>query len=117
MFGEKIKVFAQQKYDSVKNLAALMEVSPQQLSSYTKEARKPGYDILRQLYLLGCDINWLLDDNKTIALSPKAGQIISDSDFHSSDENNETLSKDDIRRLKAFLSGEDYAKTSRRKRA
>lgn len=64
MFGDKLKVFAQKKYGADKHLATALGMSPQQLAAYTAEKRKPGFEILQKLADLGCDISWVLDDNK-----------------------------------------------------
>ena len=66
MFGDKLKAFAQKKYGADKHLAAALGMSPQQLAAYTAEKRKPGFEILQKLAGIGCDISWILDDNKTI---------------------------------------------------
>ena len=66
MFGEKIKVFAKKKFGSLNDLSNIMGVSPNQISSYTTENRKPGFEMLQKLYYNGCDIGWLLDDNRPI---------------------------------------------------
>lgn len=66
MFGDKIKAFSQKKYGTDKLLASALGMSPQQLAAYTAEKRKPGFEILQKLADLGCDIAWLLDNNKTI---------------------------------------------------
>lgn len=67
MFGDKIKSFAKEKFGSDKLLAEALGMSPQQLAAYTAEKRKPGFEILQKLGGLGCDIPWLLDDDKTIS--------------------------------------------------
>lgn len=66
MFGDKLKAFAQKKYGADKHLAAALGMSPQQLAAYTAEKRKPGFEILQKLAWLGCNIPWILDDDKTI---------------------------------------------------
>ena len=66
MFGEKIKYFGKKRFGTVKVLAESLKMSPQQLAAYTNESRKPGFDILANLQRLGCNLNWLLDDDKTI---------------------------------------------------
>lgn len=58
--GERIRLFAKRKYGTLKNLAAAMEISPQQLQQYISGKREPGSRILIKFLKLGCDINWLL---------------------------------------------------------
>lgn len=66
MFGEKIKTFGKTQFGSVKALAEAMGMLPQQLSTYISEVKKPGFDVLAKLKGLGCDMNWLIDDNNPI---------------------------------------------------
>jgi transcriptional regulator with XRE-family HTH domain len=58
--GERIRIFAKRKYNTLKALADAMEMKPQQLQQYVSGRREPGTKILRKLLRLGCDINWLL---------------------------------------------------------
>ncbi len=58
--GERIRIFAKRKYDTLKALADAMGIKPQQLQQYVSGRREPGTKILRKLLQLGCDINWLL---------------------------------------------------------
>jgi transcriptional regulator with XRE-family HTH domain len=67
MLGEKIKAFAKQKFGSLNDLAVAMNVNANQMSAYTTGRSKPSYEIMLKLYQQGCDINWLLDDNKPIS--------------------------------------------------
>lgn len=64
ILGERIKIFAKQKYTTLKELAKDLEISPQQLNQYTTGKREPGCKILSKLLSLGCDINWLLSGTK-----------------------------------------------------
>jgi len=66
VFGEKIKAFAKKKFGSLNDLSLIIEVNPNQMSSYTTENRKPGFEMLQKLYENGCDIHWLLDDKRPI---------------------------------------------------
>ncbi|MFA7288491.1 MAG: helix-turn-helix transcriptional regulator [Melioribacteraceae bacterium] len=58
--GERMRLFAQRKYGTLKNLAEAMKISPQQLQQYISGKREPGSKILAKLLRLGCDINWIL---------------------------------------------------------
>jgi transcriptional regulator with XRE-family HTH domain len=64
ILGERIKIFAKQRFNTLKELAAALEISPQQLNQYTSGKREPGCKILSKLLDLGCDINWLLSGSK-----------------------------------------------------
>ncbi|MDR2582061.1 MAG: helix-turn-helix domain-containing protein [Fibromonadaceae bacterium] len=66
MFGEKIKTFAKKKFGSLTNLCEKIEMPTQQMWAYTSENSKPSYDVLVRLYQAGCDLNWLVDENKPI---------------------------------------------------
>ncbi len=58
--GERIRIFAKRKYNTLRALADAMGIKPQQLQQYVSGKREPGTKILRKLLNLGCDINWLL---------------------------------------------------------
>ena len=64
ILGERIKIFAKQRYNTLKELAEALNISPQQLNQYTTGKREPGCKILSKLLDLGCDINWLLSGSK-----------------------------------------------------
>ncbi|MFA3783132.1 helix-turn-helix domain-containing protein [Melioribacteraceae bacterium 4301-Me] len=64
--GERIRIFAKQKYGTLKKLAAAMKISPQQLQQYISGKREPGSKILARLLRLGCDINWLLGGKESL---------------------------------------------------
>ncbi len=64
--GERIRIFAKRKYDTLKSLAEAMEISPQQLQQYISGNREPGSRILIKFLKLGCDINWLLGGSESL---------------------------------------------------
>ncbi len=64
VLGERLKIFAKQKFTTLKELADALGISPQQLNQYTSGKREPGSKILSKLLELGCDINWLLTGQK-----------------------------------------------------
>ena len=64
--GERVRLFAKQKYGTLKKLAEAMEISPQQLQQYISGKREPGSKILIKLLRLGCDINWLLGGKESL---------------------------------------------------
>ncbi len=63
--GERIRIFAKRKYNTLKNLAEAMGISPQQLQQYISGNREPGSRILIKFLRLGCDINWLLGGSES----------------------------------------------------
>lgn len=109
MFGEKIKAFAKIRYGSVKELSSALGILSQQLSSYTSESRKPGYEMLEKLFLLGCDINWLIDDSKSV---DDFLEVSKNKVFTKKVCNSEELTNEEIRALKSLL--EKNKKTSSR---
>lgn len=62
LFGEKIRVFAKQKFGSLTALAANLEIDLPSLVRYTKGGAKPGVEFFAKMLTLGCDLNWLLDE-------------------------------------------------------
>ncbi|MEN8192211.1 MAG: helix-turn-helix transcriptional regulator [Bacteroidota bacterium] len=64
--GERIRIFAKRKYNTLKALADAMDISPQQLQQYISGNREPGSKILIKFMRLGCDINWLLGGSESI---------------------------------------------------
>ena len=59
--AERIRRFALSKYGSLREFAAYLEMSPSALNtSYLSGRSIPGGEVLRRLFLLGCDTNWLL---------------------------------------------------------
>lgn len=62
-FGEKLKLFALEKFGSLTNLAIALGMSIGHLSQYVNGVNKPGMDFLAKLKALGCDLNWLLSDS------------------------------------------------------
>lgn len=64
--GERIRIFAKRKYNTLKGLATVLEISPQQLQQYITNNREPGAKILFRFLKAGCDINWLLGSSESI---------------------------------------------------
>jgi transcriptional regulator with XRE-family HTH domain len=64
--GERIRVFAKRKYNTLKGLAEALNISPQQLQQYISNNREPGSKILIKFMKIGCDINWLLGGAESI---------------------------------------------------
>jgi transcriptional regulator with XRE-family HTH domain len=64
--GERIRIFAKRKYNTLKSLSDALNISPQQLQQYISKNREPGSKILIKFMKLGCDINWLLGGSESI---------------------------------------------------
>ncbi|MCF8305031.1 MAG: helix-turn-helix transcriptional regulator [Ignavibacteriales bacterium] len=72
IIGERIRLFARNKYGTLKNLAIKMNMSPQQLQQYLNGNREPGARVLYRLMRAGCDINWLLGGAENYEVSERA---------------------------------------------
>ncbi len=64
--GERIRIFAKRKYNTLKGLSIALDISPQQLQQYITNNREPGAKILIKFMKAGCDINWLLGSSESI---------------------------------------------------
>ena len=64
--GERIRIFAKRKYNTLKSLSDALNISPQQLQQYITNNREPGSKILIKFMKAGCDINWLLGGSESI---------------------------------------------------
>ena len=64
--GERIRIFAKRKYNTLKGLSVALDISPQQLQQYITNNREPGSKILIKFMKVGCDINWLLGSSESI---------------------------------------------------
>jgi hypothetical protein len=58
--GDRLRFFGETVYDSVKEYALAIKMAPPNLQKYMNNEREPGSTVLRKLYALGCNINWLL---------------------------------------------------------
>lgn len=76
--SEKIEEFGLKKFGSLKAFAAAVDKSPQGLSQYIGKNAKslPGTPFLKKLYNLGCDMNWLFDDEEDKAKPSLASQLL-----------------------------------------
>ncbi|MDR3628265.1 MAG: hypothetical protein P4L45_15585 [Ignavibacteriaceae bacterium] len=63
-FSEKIKLFGVDKFGSIRNFADAVGKTPPDLSRYLgkEPSRIPGAGFIQKLYNLGCDLNWLFDE-------------------------------------------------------
>lgn len=66
---QKLRQFANAKFDSIKDFAKALGMEAPSLQVYLRQpdsdsrSSKPGYPILLRLRNLGCDLNWLFDDD------------------------------------------------------
>jgi transcriptional regulator with XRE-family HTH domain len=72
--GEKMRRFGLSRYSSLGEFATALDMSLASLSQYLNDKSLPGAKILQKLRGLGCDMNWLLDENET-------SQVISSKDL------------------------------------
>lgn len=82
--GEKIREFAIAKYGqkgAISKLAVACDVTPATLQQYLSDRSAPGTPLLKKLFKLGCDLNWLLDDSAT-ADEKASVRITSKEDFN-----------------------------------
>jgi len=66
LLGEKIRFFGDQKFGSIKKYAEALDMKPSSLQKYLNGDREPGTGILKKMLNLGCDINWLLDEDSSL---------------------------------------------------
>lgn len=61
--GSKIREFGESRYSTIKEFADALDMAPSNLQKYMADEFGVGTKILRRLRALGCDLNWLFDDN------------------------------------------------------
>ena len=61
-FEEKLRKFLAARYQHPGQAFKDLGVSRVQLSIYLNGKGKPGFQVLRKLHEMGCDLNWLLSD-------------------------------------------------------
>lgn len=88
--GEKLRYFGNEQFGNITKFANALGVKPPSLYAYLKNESVPGGELLQKLLILGCDINWLLDNNLGIDSYKNNGQ----SKFNSS--NTLQLSEEEI---------------------
>jgi len=59
IFKRNLKLYAINKYGSLKNFAVKMEIAPSTISQYINLKTKPCYDFFVKLVEDGCDLNSL----------------------------------------------------------
>lgn len=110
-FGEKLKLFAIEKFGSLTNLATALGMSIGHLSQYVNGVNKPGMDFFVKLKALGCDINWLLSD--TPDPPPETNQLLQ-ARLKELEEENQRL-RDSISRFLLLAQEVKHQKKRRRK--
>ena len=75
--GEKIRLFGEQNFKRIKDFAEALDMPPSSLQIYMRGESGPGPKMLARLRKLGCDLNWLFDDEETAppAISPILMQL------------------------------------------
>lgn len=71
-FEEKLRQFLVGRYQHAGQAFEDLGISRVQLSIYLNGRGKPGFEVLRKLSKMGCDLNWLLNDE---AEEPEAIEI------------------------------------------
>ena len=61
-FEEKLRQFLSTKFAHPGQAYKALKVSRVQLSIYLNGRGKPGFAVLRELSKMGCDLNWLIND-------------------------------------------------------
>jgi|GEM_PF-2898745 len=74
--GERIRLFGETVYDSIKEYAQAIKMAPPNLQKYMNNEREPGSTVLRKLYGLGCNINWLLSGNGEMFADNEVGRML-----------------------------------------
>ncbi len=62
--GEKIRLFGEQRFESVKAFAEALGVPAATIQIYMRGDSGPGPKMLYRLRKLGCDLNWLFDEDQ-----------------------------------------------------
>jgi transcriptional regulator with XRE-family HTH domain len=79
--GDKIRYFGESKFGNVTSLAFAMGMKPPSLHKYMNGEREPGAGILKKLLILGCDMNWLLDEGYDMITDKRETYGTSDKDI------------------------------------
>lgn len=69
-FETKLRSWIESNFPKLNNFSSLMGIQQSTLSRYLKGEQKPGYEFLDKIRKLGCDLNWLLDDDKSLLKEP-----------------------------------------------
>lgn len=73
--GERMRLFGETVYKSVKEFAEAVKMAPPNLQKYMNNDREPGSGVLRKLYALGCNINWLLTGQGDMFADNEVGRM------------------------------------------
>jgi hypothetical protein len=74
--GQRMRFFGETVYRSVKEFAEAVKMAPPNLQKYMNDDREPGSGVLRKLYSLGCNINWLLTGQGPMFADNEVGRTI-----------------------------------------
>lgn len=77
MFGEKILQLLDEKEISQKTFASMLNIAPTTLNGYIKNKRQPDFETVKQIAtLLNVSIDYLLDYNNEFKLTEKELSLI-----------------------------------------
>lgn len=62
--GQKLEEFGKGKFGTITAFAEALDMSMGSLYSYLNNRSLPGTPILRKLKGMGCDLNWLLEEEE-----------------------------------------------------
>ncbi len=71
-----MRLFGETVYNSVKEFAEAVKMAPPNLQKYMNDDREPGSGVLRKLFALGCNINWLLTGQGDMFAENEAGRAL-----------------------------------------
>lgn len=71
-----MRLFGETVYNSVKEFAEAVKMAPPNLQKYMNDDREPGSGVLRKLYNLGCNINWLLTGHGDMFAENEVGRLL-----------------------------------------
>lgn len=74
--GQRMRLFGESVYSSIKEFAQAVKMAPPNLQKYMNDEREPGSGILRRLYDIGCNINWLLTGNGNMFADNEIGRSL-----------------------------------------
>lgn len=71
--GDRLKDFGIKRFGDVKKFAEALGMKPPSLYNYFNNESKPGAEFLLKLIELGCDVDWLLTGERSLALVREKG--------------------------------------------
>jgi len=70
--GKKLRAFAELNYPSHAKLSEILKIREPHIYIYFNENSLPGFHLLKILQYIGCELNWLLDDEVSVDNVPEA---------------------------------------------